>query len=168
MDDARDAALGEESLRTRELPKRMTKGWTGGTAYERSDRAVPVKDEGRAYTNANSLQPGVSIAGPTAPLKINNKTLEEDQELRRKITIVREKHTRAILSTINTSVTQAYLDAVTDIFRRTSPVGHTDKLEQHGSIINHATAGGVLQHLFSNVQVNIAPAGKSEFPKCTH
>lgn len=89
MDQTRDAALGPVRQRTSEIPVLgRGGGWTGGTAYERSARAQPVRDDGRAYTNANSYQPGVAIAGPMATLKVRKSQLEDDQKLRRDITIV--------------------------------------------------------------------------------
>lgn len=66
----RDRILGPRDLRERDKPTRISHGiYEGGTAYERSIRAKPVKKGGRCYTNANSFQEAPRISSATVGSK---------------------------------------------------------------------------------------------------
>lgn len=89
MDTARDAALGEAELRSKQKPVLSDDGtYHGGTAYERSDRAIPVKPGTRAYTNANTYQRAATIAGPVASGKMRGDALDDNQQIRQDINFV--------------------------------------------------------------------------------
>lgn len=71
MDRARDAMLGPEELRTADKPVEVTKGvFTGGTAFERDNRAKPLEAGIRCYTQALSLEKQNSIVAPCAASKL--------------------------------------------------------------------------------------------------
>lgn len=90
MDAARDAALGDRESRSNVKPHQDDNGnFVGGTAFERSERAVPVKPNTRAYTTGNSYQQAASIAGPVAAGKMKGKELDDQQHIRQGLNFVR-------------------------------------------------------------------------------
>ena len=67
MDDlihVRDDCLGPKALRTRAGPTKIGTAYQGGTHFERSDRANPVKPGTRCYTLGNSFEGPTKIMGP--------------------------------------------------------------------------------------------------------
>lgn len=88
MDDLRDRALGDVQLRTNDGPTYEGHTFVGGTSFERSERAIPVKPGVRCYTNANSVQRVLGLVSPTASLKMTSPQLDEHQLLQRDINVV--------------------------------------------------------------------------------
>lgn len=53
---------------------------------------------------------------------------------------------------------QEFTDAVHRVFAATAPLEILQVFNDYGSLINNISSGKNVQHIFSNVQVNIAPA----------
>jgi hypothetical protein len=86
-----EKVLGPEHLRTAERPLLRGDGtYHGGTAFERSDRAIGVKGA-RCYTNAFSYQDATNVASPTRGSKSIG-TMDENLLLRRAVNLVRFRH----------------------------------------------------------------------------
>lgn len=88
MDELKDRVLGPTELRTHCAPTYENDQFSGGTHYERTERAVPVKPGVRCYTNANSVQTCLGLVSPTAGLKMTGPQLDEHQEIQRDINTV--------------------------------------------------------------------------------
>jgi len=68
--------LGPRHLRTPTKPTKSDGNYEGGTAFERSDRAKPVKKGGRCYTNAYSFQVPNKVSSTT----VGSKRTGEDKD----------------------------------------------------------------------------------------
>lgn len=131
--------------------------YQGGTAYERSKRAVPVRGEGRCYTNAHSVQNVTSLVSLVGQSKMTSPDLDEHQKILRSINHVNLFFPRhKVVFLIATS--QVYPSVINRVFVATGPTDLCEKLEEYGSVLNTPSAGAEEQHLFTNVQVNMAPA----------
>lgn len=70
-DQARDDALGPRELRSASKPVPSGTEWIGGTAFERSVRAVPVKKDLRVFTVGASYENPTRIMAPCAYGKLD-------------------------------------------------------------------------------------------------
>ena len=70
-DKARDDALGPRELRSSSKPVQSGTTWIGGTAFERSVRAVPVKKDLRVFTVGASYEAPTRIMAPCAHRKLD-------------------------------------------------------------------------------------------------
>jgi hypothetical protein len=60
----RDDCLGPKELRTRAGPTKLGQAYHGGTRFERSERANPVKPGTRCYTIGNTFEGPTKIMAP--------------------------------------------------------------------------------------------------------
>jgi hypothetical protein len=87
LEGLRDRILGPQKLRTAGKPTvRDGNTYEGGTAFERSPRAVGVKSA-RCYTNAYSYQNAPNIASAAAGSKSSG-AMDDNLSLRREINLV--------------------------------------------------------------------------------
>ena len=70
-DRARDDALGPRELRSSSKPVQSGTTWTGGTAFERSVHAAPVKKGLRVFTVGASYETPTRIMAPCAHGKLD-------------------------------------------------------------------------------------------------
>lgn len=84
----RDSALGPLQDRTLSPPSFSEGKLVGGTAYERSRRAVPVHADGRCYKNGMTEQNVCGLVSVTASAKMTSDELDEHQKLQRDINLV--------------------------------------------------------------------------------
>lgn len=70
-DNARDDALGPRELRSSSKPVQSGTEWIGGTAFERSAHAVPVKKDLRVFTVGASYETPTRITAPCAHGKLD-------------------------------------------------------------------------------------------------
>jgi hypothetical protein len=68
LDEARDEALGPRSERTSERPVYQKPVFTGGTTFERNNRAHGIHGT-RCYPLVNSFERQASLAAPSATSK---------------------------------------------------------------------------------------------------
>jgi hypothetical protein len=114
-----------------------------------------VKNASRCYTNAYPHQVPPNIASPTANSKYLGKE-DVNLALRRKINLVRfpypqhHPHPLMFKQTVPT-IAAKYCE-------KTAASGFCDILNTYGDLLNTPSIGETLQHLFTNVQVNISPA----------
>jgi hypothetical protein len=88
LEDLTEKVLGPKSFCTPELPTLLEdKTHRGGTAFECSKCASPVKNGSRCYMNAYSFQAPANIASPTANSKYLG-YIDENLALRRTINLV--------------------------------------------------------------------------------
>ena len=89
LEELTEEVLGPKADRTAASPVNLGHGtFKGGTVYERSTRAHPVKPGSRCYTNAYSYQVPANIASPMAQSKYQG-DLDDNLLLRRTINLVR-------------------------------------------------------------------------------
>jgi hypothetical protein len=85
MTEARDAALGPKDARTSNKPEKVAGNLQGGTKFERSERAHPVKRGTRAYTIGPSAQIQPNLTSPVRTSKIFDNNIDSDLEIRNRL-----------------------------------------------------------------------------------
>ena len=88
MDDligVRDDCLGPKELRSREGPTKIGGTYQGGTHFERSERANPVKPDTRCYTLGNMFEGPTKIMAPCKDGKMGGDGDTEALELRSRL-----------------------------------------------------------------------------------
>lgn len=146
--------LGPDNLRSPNRPVRGDDGiFRGGTALERSSRADGVKGA-RCYTVAYSYQDAPNIASATLGSK-NTGNIDASLGIRKEINLVLgpqpdRSHVLTFDKTVPTIAAKHCM--------KTAPVDFCETLDTYGSLLNTPSIGESLQHLFTNVQVNISPA----------
>ena len=78
----RDDCLGPKELRTRGRSTKIGGVYQGGTRFERSDRANPVKPGTRCYTIGNTFEGPTEIMGPCKDGKMSGDGDVESLQLR--------------------------------------------------------------------------------------
>lgn len=92
MERVRDAILGPREEMTAEKPKWNEKKqkWTGGTAFERDDRAVNLVNGPRCYPLSISYQVPKGMDAPTKGRKVYGRTMDDHVKLTKEILRVRD------------------------------------------------------------------------------
>jgi hypothetical protein len=85
----RDRCLGPKELRTRAAPTKIGQAYHGGTHFERSDRANPVKAGTRCYTIGNTFEGPTKIMAPCKDGKMGGDGDMEALQLRSQLLKVR-------------------------------------------------------------------------------
>ena len=83
--DIRDKCLGPKELRTRAAPTKIGTAYQGGTHFERSERANPVKPGTRCYTIGNTFESPTKIMAPCKDGKMGGDGDMEALQLRNQL-----------------------------------------------------------------------------------
>lgn len=84
----RDLCIGPLEEVSRDKPQESRGHYTGGIAFERNERAQPVKEGTRCYTIGNSAEGPTQIMAPNKGAKVVTSN-DESLEMRRDLLLVR-------------------------------------------------------------------------------
>lgn len=166
MDELKDRVLGPTAMRTNSAPTYEQGQFVGGTHYERTERAIPVKPGVRCYTNANSAQTCRGLVSPTAGLKMTGPELDEQQELRRDINTVSIRRLYHYYIQRTDVLRQTFATIIHEVYLKVAPTHISALQEKYGSTLNTHCVGAKTQHIFSNVQVNISTSELFDACEC--
>ena len=151
---ARDNALGPREERTRNKASCTNGHYDGGIRFERSARAIPVKNT-RCYSIGLTYQVQPNLVAPSAGGKVRGGGLDDELKERKFMVEVMMNFVLSIQS--NHVISQASIEAACESQRHGVRETH-DVLKEHAELINHPRIGSTNNFFYSSVQYNVAPA----------
>jgi len=130
-------------------------GYMGGTAFERNDRANPVKKGTRCYTIGNSAEGPTRIMAPNKNAKAIGKDDDRSLEMRKSLELVRFSD-RGISKRLTNRIQST--TALAALAMEQGPAEALQNIRDNASLVNAPTLGHHENYAQTATQVNFAPA----------
>jgi hypothetical protein len=144
----------DEEITQQKPVKSAGDAYQGGLLFERSARAVNVKDSPRVYTLALSYEIAKNLHAPAVGTKVDGKDMKH-LEIRKKVIEVRcfplDQHQANVFPCRYQTATACALEAM-----KFAPVGMKEQLHRHGEALNVPYVGHPENNIFPNVQLNVS------------